>query len=307
MRFLLSRTDALGDLVVSLPVQARILERDSGAEVHWLVRPYTAPVLEGLPGAARVHLRAGDEELPALMRAGRFDAVLNLSHRDPAVIRAARDAGVPVRVARTRGLGQTWAATHRLWKGRTGSCRHEAEHALDFLAPWGWSGGPPGAPRLCLADAEREAAQAELSTFRGADPRPLLGVILRGSGAGAFPSPEWWNRALPLLEAAGWRTLALAPADASGLPPGDLRGLMARLAGCDAVLSPSTGPAHLAAALGVPLVCLMGRRPHHGPDRWQPLGAKVLALTYPGLEADLQGGMDRLDPAELPAALERVR
>jgi len=307
MRFLLSRTDALGDLVVSLPVQARILARDPTAEVHWLVRPYTAPVLEGLPGAARVHLREGDERLPGLMREGHFDAVLNLSHRDPAVIRAARDAGVPVRVARTRGLGQTWAATHRLWKGRTGSGRHEAQHALDFLAPWGWAGGTPEAPRLALTEGEREAARSETAAFRGEAPRPLLGVILRGSGAGAYPSRGWWDRALPALESAGWRTLVLGPAEASQLPEGDLRQLMARLAACDAVLSPSTGPAHLAAALGVPLLCLMGRRPHHGPDRWLPLGAKVRALTYPGPEADLQGGMDRLDPADLPAALERLR
>ena len=86
MRFLLSRTDALGDLVISLPLQARILSRDPRAEVHWLVKPAAAPLLEHLPGAAGVHLRGTDKELLPLLREGGFDAVLNLCHRDPAVI-----------------------------------------------------------------------------------------------------------------------------------------------------------------------------------------------------------------------------
>ena len=60
MRFLLSRTDALGDLIVSLAVQARILSRDPMAEIHWLVRPYAAPLLENLPGIAGVHHRGSD-------------------------------------------------------------------------------------------------------------------------------------------------------------------------------------------------------------------------------------------------------
>ena len=63
MRFLLSRTDALGDLVISLPVMERILSRQPEAEIHWLVRPYTAPVLERLAGVAGVHLRGEDAEL----------------------------------------------------------------------------------------------------------------------------------------------------------------------------------------------------------------------------------------------------
>jgi ADP-heptose:LPS heptosyltransferase len=303
MRFLLSRTDALGDLIVSLPVLERILSRQPSAELHWLVRPATAPVLAGLPGVAAVHLRAGDPELAELMAGGRFDAVLNLAHRDPQVITAARRAGVPVRVARSRGR-QIWQASHVLWKGRYGSGRHEAMNVLDFLAPWGWQGGAPALPGLAASAAELARAAQELAVPD--DPRPLLGVVLRGSGAGAFPSAAWWQRALPVLEAAGWRTLVLSPAADGPLPAADLRGLMGRLACCRAVLGPSTGPVHLASALGVPVLCLMGLRPHHGPDRWAPLGRRVQILQYPGPEDDLGQGMDRLDPRALPPHLARL-
>jgi len=303
MRFLLSRTDALGDLVVSLPIMERIHSRLPGAEVHWLVRPAAAPVLAGAAGVAGIHLRAGDPELPGLMAALAPDAVLNLCHRDPAVISAARAAGVPVRVARSRGR-QIWEATHVIWKGRYGTGRHEAENVLGFLYPWGWQGGVPALPELALTPAERERGRADLAS--GADGRPVLGVVLRGSGAGASPSPAWWDRALPVLEAAGWRARVLSPAEAGPLPPADLRGLMGRLAACQAVVGPSTGPVHLASALGVPVLCLMGLRRHHGPDRWAPLGRRVQVLQYPGPEADLDAGLDRLDPAALLPHLARL-
>jgi ADP-heptose:LPS heptosyltransferase len=304
MRFLLCRTDALGDLVISLPIMERILSRLPGAELHWLVRPYTAPVLAGAPGVRGVHLRQGAPELARLMADLAPDAVLNLAHRDKEVVSAARAAGVRVRVARSRGR-QIWEATHVIWKGRYGSGRHEAGNVLDFLKPWGWQGGAPALPELFLAEAERSRGLADLAAGQE-DPRPVLGVVLRGSGAGAFPSPAWWERALAVATAAGWRSVPLSPPDAGALPPTDLRGLMGRLAGCRAVLGPSTGPVHLAAALGVPVLCLMGLRPHHGPDRWAPLGRRVQVLQYPGAEADLSGGMDRLDPEALLPHLARL-
>lgn len=305
MRFLLARTDALGDLAVSLPVQARILSREPGAEIHWLVRPATAPVLACAPGIAGVHQRPADADLCALFQRIAPDAVLNLGHRDRAVTVAAQEAGIPIRVARSRGLDQILAATHRIWKGRYGSGRHEAQNLLDFLAPWGWDGGAPVQLSLRVSGEARERAAAELRGW--AEGLPALGVILRGSGAGAFPSADWWERALPRFRDAGWAPVRLGPAESSDLPATDLAGLMARLASCAAVVGPSTGPLHLAAALGVPVLCLMGRRPNHAPDRWAPLGARVQVAQYPGPEDDLGLGLDRLDPAALLPHLERLR
>ena len=139
----------------------------------------------------------------------------------------------------------------------------------------------------------------------------LVGHLVKEPGGGVdFRYDEsWlvWDHAIPVWEGAGWHPVTLGPAEASLLPGTDLRGLMARIAACDAVISPSTGPAHLAAALEVPLLCLMGLRSNHSPDRWAPLGNRVQILQYPGPEADLTGGMDRLDPATLLPHLDRLR
>jgi heptosyltransferase-2 len=55
-----------------------------------------------------------------------------------------------------------------------------------------------------------------------------------------------------------------------------LRHLMALIAVVCAVLSGSTGPAHIAAALGVPTVSLFDPRRLSAPIRWRPLGSGVL-------------------------------
>jgi len=303
MRFLISRTDAIGDVVVSLPVIERVLSREPSAEIHVLLQARTASMLAGHPGIQAVHVRPADSGLVGLMQQIRPDVVLNLYHRDRAVMVAAKDAGVPIRVARARGLDQILAATHRLWQGRTGTGRHESQNLLDFLKPFGWDGGWPQPPRLVLTPEERAQGTAELA----AHPRPRVGLIHRGSGAGAHPSEAWWDQAKAALRQAGWHPVSLSPPANSDLPETDLRGLMARLAACDAILSPSTGPAHLAAALGVPLLVLIGLRKNHAPNRWSPMGERVQVLQYPGPEADLTDGMDRISPEALLPHLDRLR
>jgi ADP-heptose:LPS heptosyltransferase len=109
---------------------------------------------------------------------------------------------------------------------------------------------------------------------------------------------------------AGWNPVVLSPveqAERCGLPPADLRGLMARLCACDAVLGVSTGPTHLSAALGVPTLCLMERDVRFRPERWAPLGERALALAYPGEAVELGLGMDRFPPDAVLEHLEKLR
>jgi ADP-heptose:LPS heptosyltransferase len=56
----------------------------------------------------------------------------------------------------------------------------------------------------------------------------------------------------------------------------DLAGLAAVLAGAEVVVAPNTGPAHLAAAVGTPVVSLFA--PVVPPVRWAPYGVPVVLL-----------------------------
>jgi ADP-heptose:LPS heptosyltransferase len=301
-RVVIARTDALGDLLISIPVQNRLLSRFPSLEVHWLVRPYSAPLLEGHPGIAGIHLRTEGQDLATLFSRISPQVVLNLGHRDQEVIVAAKRAAIPTRVARARGLAQILGATDLVWKGRYGTGRHEAMNVLDFLGPWGLDGGAPEPPQLFLTRTERAQGEEDLPRLD----RPRLGLFLQGTGAGAHPGSAWWTGASATFLKEGWEVTVLGPAEHSDLPPTDLRGLMARMAACDVIVSPSSGPAHMAAALGVPLLCLMGLRPNHTPDRWGPLGSRVQIVQYEPPEADLTGGMDRIDPLTLVPHIKRL-
>jgi ADP-heptose:LPS heptosyltransferase len=327
MRFLLCRTDGIGDLMASLPVQGCILEAEPSAKIFWLVRPALAPILEGLPGVSGVLHRPHDDDLEMFMKGSlplreykellrrrrppdaalerimwdaRPDVLLNLSYRDRKVVEAARRAGVPAIVARPRGWRQFFEATHLVLANNHDPRRHQSQHILDFLRAFRWPvPDSPPMPRLALAQAEIERGRADLA---GA-PAPRLGLIVKGS-TGAAPGSGWWEKMIEASKMAGWNPVALSPAEQSALPPTDARGLMARIRACDAVLGVSTGPTHLAAALGVPTLCLMGRRPLQGPTVWAPLGNRAGALQYEGEEDDAGTGMDRFSPDDVLARLE---
>ena len=82
------------------------------------------------------------------------------------------------------------------------------------------------------------------------------------------------------------RALTAQVAAAGGTDLGgatDLAGLAAVLAGADCVVVGNTGPAHLAAAVGTPVVSLFS--PVVPAERWRPWGAHAAAhLQLDGLE-----------------------
>ena len=212
MRFLLGRTDALGDVVVSLPVMERILSRLPGAEVHWLVRPYAAPLLQGLGAGPPA---GGGPDLAALMRSLAPDAVLNLCHRDP--------AGDHRRQGR-RACPCGWPGAGAGRSGRPPTSSGGAGTAPAGTRPrTSWTSCGPGAgraaprPRRAWPLTAREAEQGGRRA-RPTCPGPVLGVATRSSGSSAFPSDRLVGAGPGDLSGrAGWHPVVLVPA--RGLAP----------------------------------------------------------------------------------------
>jgi ADP-heptose:LPS heptosyltransferase len=326
---MLCRTDGIGDLVATLLVQVCILEACPSAEIFWLVRPSMAPVLDRLPGVSgvlhwhnddlemfmqgrlprmefreRQRRRPPDAALERIVRDIRPDALLNFSHNNMKIVEAARRAGVPDIVARPSDWRQFADATHYVLKNHSDSSRHQSQHNLDFLRAYRWP-VPESVPlpRLVLTQEETDRGLADMAGV----PAPRLGLVAKGL-TGPAPGPGWWEKMVGASKQAGWNPVVLSPPDAAALPPAGMRDLMARLGACDAVLGVSTGPTHLAAALGVPTLCLFGRSARSAPARWTPLAgcgdARVGAMQYEGEEEDRRGGMDRFSPDDVLARLD---
>lgn len=313
MRLLVVRLSALGDVLHALPALELLRAALPAAELWWAVEAPGAPLLEGHPALDRVvaldrpglrdpvrrpaALRAALRALSAL-RGARFDAALDLQ----GLLRSAL-------VARASGAGRLfgprWAPEGAGWlyrdpldaprPGEAHAARRYAALVAGALAGLGVpvpGAGPLPAPRLGLVPTDPSALAA------AGQSAPVL-VLLPGAGKPANRPPtallaEVARRAaaahpdlqVALVGGRGDRRRAAAiAARLPGLPLHDVTGAL-DLAGsagwlrrAQVVVGGDTGPLHLAAALGRPVV---GLYPAADPARtgpgWAGLGpVRVLA------------------------------
>jgi ADP-heptose:LPS heptosyltransferase len=327
-RILVCRTDRIGDSVLTLPLCGLLQERFPSCEIAYLGRRYTTPVVRRSPHVQRVidwDAFASHAEAVAALRALSCDVALFVyPQRD--VARAVAAAGIPRRIGTSRRWFHWLWATERVALRRGGSPLHEAQlnallartllaldapPALETLRPLTHLAAPPPSDRVraLLDDARFRLVVHPLSG--GSAPRwPLAHVaelarrldpsrfVVLVSGAGVeVDTLRPWLRDLPphVVDATG----------------GTMDELLALLAGADGVLAPSTGPLHLAAALGTRTAGLF---PHAATSwdvsRWHPLGprAEVLAPPDPCPDCARLGTacpcLERLTPATVVARVE---
>ncbi len=277
MRVVCFRTDRIGDLVLTLPAMKALA--DGGHEVAAVVSPRTAPLAWGQPFLREVF--AWDHSMPAAplrawLRARGFDAAVCFYPR-PIVALAIRLARIPVRV----GTAYRWYSflfNRRVAVHRSAHDRHEAEFNLDLLAPLGIA---PGPVRL-VPPVLKENAPVNLPA-RYAVVHPV------GGGSALNASPETWGRIAAGLAASGFPVIVTGAApDRPALErlgtgrvvvTESLPALTAILARAAVVVGPSTGPIHIAAALGRPVVALYSPLRSQQPVRWRPYADTATVLT----------------------------
>ncbi len=289
MNILLVRPDGIGDEILSLPVATALRRAMPGARLSFLSSAYAAPVLAHHPDLDEVLTVTGQETFGELVRLFRnnVDATLFLKPFRR-LVTAAWLARVPLRV----GTGYRWYSfllNRRVYEHRSDFSRHESAYNLGLLRGLGLSPGEVTPPCLEVTAEEQEWARA----FLGGSSR--LRVVVHPGG---FSSRLWkpvhfrdlvfrlagQGREVILTGTAAERDKFRADTGISQWPIGvrDLMGmvtvrqLMAVIAESQAVVSLSTGPMHVAAALGVPTVSLCDPRRQQSPTRWEPLGTGVV-------------------------------
>lgn len=290
MNILLVRPDGIGDQILSLPVASALRRLRPDARVSFLSSAYAAPLMQGHADLDAVLTLGGKEsfaELVALFRR-RFDAAVFLKPFRR-LMAAAFVARVPLRVA----TGYRWyslLANRRVYEHRSDFSRHEAQYNLGLLRGLGLEPGYPLRPRLTVSEREQREAEDRLQSL----PSPRVVVH-----PGGFSSRQWqlrhYRELADRLAGQGVGVIVTGSA-AEGerfreaghgreAPAGpildlmgrlDLRQLLAVIGASRALVSGSTGPAHMAAALGIPTVSLFDPRRNQLPVRWQPLGEGVV-------------------------------
>lgn len=312
-RILVVRLGAIGDVVNALVFAAALRETRPDAYIGWVVHPLAAPLVEGHPLLARVHVwrrGLGAREFARLvreLRGERYGLAVDLQRIQKSAL-LARLSGAPrvLGFDRARTKEQSFLWTNERVAPHAG-VQHRVDEYLEVARHLGCAARVPR--RLLPSDAAAEAWAAALVDELGAAP------ILLNLGA-SKPENRWaperfgeLARALaaeagaPLCLTGGPddRVAAARALAVSGPGVRDLTGhtslrqlaALARRArlfvGCD------TGPMHLTAAVGTPVVALFGPA---DPARTGPFGAGHVVLRAPA---------GRMEELTLARVLEAVR
>jgi lipopolysaccharide heptosyltransferase II len=294
-QILLVRLSSVGDIVLATPVAARLRADNPRARISWLVDSGYGDLVAYNPHIDRVieydyiGRHNGATGVRRLAREiGPVDLMIDLQHKVRTLMLAAalRPADRRVLVKR-RGFG-----VFRALVGHDAILRspHQVERYLSVLDNGdSEKGGSQPAPLLQLAAADLELAADLLGKPDGS--MPIIGLI-----PGARHETKRWpainlarladrciekGMLVALLGGERDEPFSRAVSDSmSGRPilvraGGSLGQLAGLLSLCSAVVSPDSGPAHMAAALGVPLVTLFGPT---SPERWAPVGPRVKVI-----------------------------
>jgi len=347
-RLLVVAPSWVGDAVMATCALRLLRDALPGWYIGALVRPGVDQVLAGLPLLDELHTDRpegvlGPKRVAARLRPRRYAAALLLANSFSSAL-VVRVAGVPLRLGYDRD-GRRPLLTHRLHapKRPDGSWQavpavayylHAARAlvgvvgggAIDPLAP---IGPIPADARMELAVTHADQAQAAATLERaGVDPERPYAVLNPG---GNNPAKRWppdryarladWladHYGLPCVvnAAPAEADLARGVRDAARTAPpsladsgGTLGSLKAVLRGAALLVTNDTGPRHIAAALGTPVVTLFGPTDHRWTTIPAPAGEELVLADPsppPGRLANDDPERSRIDRIDDPRVREAV-
>jgi len=331
LNILIIRNDKIGDFMLAWPAFALLRKQYPEARITALVPRYTAALAELCPSIDDVLI---DERktgrlrdilaLARSIRERRFDVSISLFSEARTAI-ALRLAGVPIRVGPATKLAQLFL-NRKLKQRRSESARPEFAYNTDLVKYFiGLNGdtltAAPHAPYLSF-DAREIADQA--GAFRNANAirqDEAVVIIHPGSGGSAINlSVEQYadlanqlsgQPGLFFVITSGPGEDALADELYSRITTGrryryrSSQGIVEFcrfIAGCDAFISGSTGPLHIAGALNTKTVAFYPSRRSATSLRWQTLNDADRRIAFTAPEDD----MSRIDIGECTDAIIKL-
>lgn len=285
-KFLICRTDSIGDVVLTLPLAGYLKEKFPEAHIGFLCRNYTAPVVRFSEYVDEVLVW---DEQPDVSH---FDTAIAV-YPDKELLRALHKQGVPTRIA-TGGRIHSWQhANKRVKFSRRKSDLHEAQLNFKLLQPLGidyipalkdipeWYGmNVTPYDRDGLIDPERfnlilhPKSQGSAREWGVDNFEQLLKVLPHDNYRIYISGTQKEGDQLQEFLAANKDRVV----DITG--KFSLKEFIGFIAACDGLVAASTGPLHIAAALGKHALGIFApMKPIH-PGRWAPLGknAKTFVL-----------------------------
>jgi ADP-heptose:LPS heptosyltransferase len=292
--FIISRSDSIGDVVLTLPVAGVLRSLFPQSRILFLGRSYTEPVVRACEYVDdfinwdELQKLNGKERVNRLAAFG-ADTILHVLP-NPEIAKLAKQAGIRRRIGTTNRLYH-WLYCNRLVRlSRKHSPYHEAQLNLKLLTPLG-AKGLYSLPEIGELYGLTRISPLPDDIARLLD-RGKFNLILHPKSRGH--GREWgldnFMKLVEILPQDRFKLFVTGTAEEGKLVAPllakypfltDMTGkltlsqFMSFIAGADGLIASGTGPLHLAAALGINALGLFPPiRPIH-PGRWRPIGRRA--------------------------------
>jgi heptosyltransferase II len=293
---LVTRTDRIGDLVLTTPLFKALREKFPKAWIAALVFLEHREIVQDNPYLDEVifydkkgseHSLLGQFLFSQKLRSKKFDAVVH-AHGTNRMHLAAWLAGIPIRVGYERRA--PWALSHGHPYNKKEGKKQEAEYLFELLEGFGVL--PPQEIETFFPVTDRSVRSLENLRLFHKIPCDLSWIVLNPSASDVtkmWPAERFAELVTRIQKDRPSIFIAIGTSrdrstieklikntsvtvfDLSGrLSLGMLGALLKR---SSLLVSNDSGPVHIATAVGTPVVSIFGRyEAGLGPERWKPLG-----------------------------------
>jgi heptosyltransferase-3 len=309
-KIIVSRTDHIGDVVLTLPMVGILRRYYPSAEIVFLGNSYTQAAIDACEHtdgflAWDAVAQLGKKAQKAFLQDQEADAIIHVYPRRE-IAAAARAAGIPCRIGTSHRSYHLWSCNKWIHFTRRKSDLHESQLNVKLLKPLGVRFVPMLTDLPSLYGLTKvKPLTGQLAALLRAD---KLNLIVHPTTAGNAKSwsPDNYARLIESLPPQRYQVFVTGTdADRGTIEAGlPLRGdnvtslvgkttltqLISFISRADAMVCASTGPVHLAAALGKCAIGIYSPKGIGRPGRYGPVGKNAHTLVYdPNCERCLDG------------------
>jgi heptosyltransferase III len=296
---IISRTDSIGDVILTLPMAGVLKSMNPDCRIVFLGRAYTKAIIESsrfvdeFADWDQISVLTQEQQIEVFKKLN-ADAIVHV-FPNKQIAKIACKAGIHYRLGTNHVLQHWFYCNHLVSLGRRNSKLHESQLNIELISKI------TGITQFPLCDIPKyygmEAKGSINDAISGRIDKPRFKVILHPKSKGS--AREWglenYSKLIELLPADQFQVFISGTKDEASRMQDfldkhkgrveDITGVltlpefMKFISLSDALVAASTGPLHIASSLGIMAVGLYApMRPIH-PGRWMPVGNKAHYLV----------------------------
>ncbi len=293
MKIIISRTDNLGDVALTLPLAGFLKAQQADTQIYFIGKSYTRPLIECSEAVSFFLDREDLLKNPDQLADIQADVILFV-FPDKAIAQIAHKAKIPMRIGTSHRWWHWLFATHLVNFSRRNANLHEAQLNFKLLQPLGYKQVPTLSEIAELYHLIPPAIPENIQKHLPAHQKRIILHPKSKGSAREWGVEKYYQLALRNIDYLFFITGVAHEGEAIraekpslfDLPnvidltgQMDLRSLIGFIAQTDALVASSTGTIHIAAALGINTVGIYPpMKPIH-PTRWQPVGRQAHVLV----------------------------